>query len=448
MVSEPGSFAYRTMTTRFPAIVQNVLADHAGQYPDSIKRNLQALHDELAQNQVVSPLETAAPDGPDWQAVWQPHRGKRWLELPWYFAEAFFYRRLLEAANYFGSSVEAQRRRGEAKSGGEANISGRPSPVPGQTLAPGANTKDWVGVDPYLPRKQAELAGELPWQVLAAALAHAPDGSTASLGALLHHCVWGNRVDLSYTKVMETSGGRITLAREQENLVVDDTEAVLDYLQRRRTGANGQAILTADGQPSAAGGRIDFICDNAGTELLMDLALADFLLHWDWAQQVTLHVKAHPTYVSDATVADVTMTIAAMKARQGAEFGGLATRLERYLAQSQLQLRSDIFWNSSRFFWEIPPALQTELSQAALVIIKGDANYRRLLGDSRWPTTVPFVQAAPYFPAPFVTLRTLKSDPIVGLPPGLAEQLDRLDAEWRVNGQRGVIQFVSSQQDS
>ncbi|MFN8455608.1 MAG: damage-control phosphatase ARMT1 family protein [Anaerolineae bacterium] len=224
--------------------------------------------------------------------------------------------------------------------------------------------------------------------------------------------------------------------------MVDDTQAILDYLQGCRP-YNEQGILEAGGQPSVVGACIDFICDNAGTELLMDLVLTDFLLQFGWAEQVTLHVKAQPTYVSDALVADVEMTIAAMKSPQHSDqFGGLATRLESYRAQSQLHVRPDIFWNSSHFFWEIPPALNEELSQTALVIIKGDANYRRLLGDSRWPTTTPFAEAVPYFPAPFVTLRTLKSDPIVGLPPGLAEQLDQIDAEWRVNGQRGVIQFV------
>ncbi|MFN8455607.1 MAG: hypothetical protein U0401_13230 [Anaerolineae bacterium] len=54
--------------------------------------------------------------------------------MPWYLAEAF-YRRLLEAVNYFGGREE---------------------------------TRQWIGLDPYLPRKQAELASPVPWQVLAA----------------------------------------------------------------------------------------------------------------------------------------------------------------------------------------------------------------------------------------------------------------------------------------
>ena len=67
---------------------------------------------------------------------------------------------------------------------------------------------------------------------------------------------------------------------------------------------------------------------------------------------------------------------------------------------------------------------------------------RRLLGDAHWPADTPFAQAIPYFPVSFVTLRTMKSDVVVGLQPGQAEALDRSDPDWRVNGKRAVIQAV------
>jgi hypothetical protein len=51
---------------------------------------------------------------------------------------------------------------------------------------------------------------------------------------------------------------------------------------------------------------------------------------------------------------------------------------------------------------------------------------------------MPFRQVTGYFPAPLLALRTLKSDPIVGLRPGLASKLDAQDARWRVNGRRAV----------
>ena len=34
-------------------------------------------------------------------------------------------------------------------------------------------------------------------------------------------------------------------------------------------------------------------------------------------------------------------------------------------------------------------------------------------------------------------------DPIVGLKEGVAERLDKEDAQWRVNGKRGVVHFVN-----
>ncbi|TMI75256.1 MAG: protein-glutamate O-methyltransferase family protein, partial [Bacillati bacterium ANGP1] len=78
--------------------------------------------------------------------------------------------------------------------------------------------------------------------------------------------------------------------------------------------------------------------------------------------------------------------------------------------------------------------------RAALVILKGDANYRRLLSDAHWAPTAPFSKVTGYFSAPLVALRTLKAEIIVGLAPGRAERLTAEDREWLVNGRRGVIQ--------
>ena len=47
--------------------------------------------------------------------------------------------------------------------------------------------------------------------------------------------------------------------------------------------------------------------------------------------------------------------------------------------------------------------------------MKGDLNYRRLVGDRLWPPTTPFADVTAYFPGPVAALRTLKSDVIVGL---------------------------------
>ncbi len=89
----------------------------------------------------------------------------------------------------------------------------------------------------------------------------------------------------------------------------------------------------------------------------------------------------------------------------------------------------------------MPPELQFNLAPASLVICKGDANYRRLLGDCHWLPSTPFDAVVSYFPAPLVALRTLKAELIVGLRPGEAERYQIQDPEWLTNGQRGVVQF-------
>ena len=104
----------------------------------------------------------------------------------------------------------------------------------------------------------------------------------------------------------------------------------------------------------------------------------------------------------------------------------------------QLEIAPHEFWNGPRSLWECPPDLEQRFSRARLVILKGDAHYRRAVGDALWAPELPFATVTGYFPAPLLALRTLKSDPIVGLRPGLARELESVDPRWRVNGQRAV----------
>lgn len=56
-------------------------------------------------------------------------------------------------------------------------------------------------------------------------------------------------------------------------------------------------------------------------------------------------------------------------------------------------------------------SLKQELSEeSSMVFVKGDANYRRLIGDRLWPTDTPFSEVASYFPTRLCALRTLKAE--------------------------------------
>ena len=94
------------------------------------------------------------------------------------------------------------------------------------------------------------------------------------------------------------------------------------------------------------------------------------------------------------------------------------------------------------FFRQLPAGLRAELGGADLLVLKGDVNYRRLLEDRHWPPTARLEEIAGHMPAPFLTLRTLKAELIVGLDEGQAERLEAEDPAWRINGRRGLVHLV------
>jgi hypothetical protein len=118
----------------------------------------------------------------------------------------------------------------------------------------------------------------------------------------------------------------------------------------------------------------------------------------------------------------------------------LSERLRAHLETGRLQLRAHWFYATSLFYFQLPPDLDAELRGMDLVVLKGDVNYRRLLGDAHWPPTTPFEQATAYFPAPCAALRTLKAELVVGLGPGDSERRQAQDPDWLVNGRYGLVQ--------
>jgi uncharacterized protein with ATP-grasp and redox domains len=335
MNSDPGSFARRTFEVRIPAILREAL-DLNPTFDEEIRRNIAALHDELTAGAIRGLIEDA-PDRPFWDAAAVPYVGRDWLEAPWYWAEAYFYRRVLEATRYF-----------------------QPGP--------------WQGVDPYAAKKIAEWAPDAAPQVVAQLLESLPgDDLEAQCERLLHADLWGNRTDLSYM-VAAHLGATTAPVDERSNLLVDDSAALWRFLQVN------------------TGGRVAILADNAGTELLMDVVLLDFLLTTGLAAEVHLHLKPQPMFVSDAMIQDLADGLDALGLAGGAA-AKLARRVEGHIVAGELILKTHGFNASSLFYSQMPADLHADLARMDLVLVKGDANYRRLLDDAHWPSTTAFADA-------------------------------------------------------
>ncbi len=384
----PGTWAYSTTRVRMPDIARRTLAEN--DFTPETAARMNTLIASIPSTPIRL-LRQGAPDADLWASAIKPYLGQDWKEPPWFFVETYFYRRLLEATGYFEAGV------------GE-------------------------GLDPFAYQKRQGLLMTRP---AISAISERLEAWVAqgwqeqNLAGLVAINLWGNRADLS---LWPADSGEQPLQADWEGAeaqtLVDDTVLVTRHLNDHKKA------------------RVDFIVDNAGLELVTDLALADYLLATGAAERISFHLKMHPTFVSDAMIVDVQDTVRFLAAEENGATVAFGERLLSYLADSRLCLHDHHFWTSPFPFWQMPDDLRQDLSQSQLIISKGDANYRRLLGDRLWPYTSSFQAIMAYTPAPLLALRALKAELAAGLS---AEQIDRLDVEdpeWLVNGRWGVIQFV------
>ncbi|MBO1330947.1 damage-control phosphatase ARMT1 family protein [Streptomyces sp. VRA16 Mangrove soil] len=375
--AEPGSFPRSVFLDRHPALIRRVR--DAFPYEPEQHRALDALLEESTRG-VVQPLADGLPGAEHWDA-WglRAYVGQSWLDVPFLWAESFFYRKLLDAVGYF---------------------------------APGP----WQGVDPFRPFKQAELRTAEAAEERAAAERVAALPADEQSAALLHGSLWGNRADLGFR--MGATGGAD--ADGGSPVIVDDSDALWRLL------------------PAGAAGTVYLVADNAGRELVPDLLLVDHLLRHGRAARVALHVKPYPYYVSDATTSDV---VDALRHLRGGA-GGAGERLWAAMGDGRLTVRAHPFSCAPLPYADMPDDLRKDFAAATVTLFKGDLNYRRLVGDRLWPATTSFAAATAYFPGPVAALRTLKSQVIVGLDAATEESLDAaLPGEaWRTGGTHAVVQ--------
>lgn len=383
MTSEPGSFAQKTILYRKPRIIEGVINDN--DYPPSIVERLIRFKKEIASG-VIQPLTENAPDTEEWNSVWLKFKGRTWLELPWYFAEAYFYRRLLEAVEYF-----------------------QPGPLRNR--------------DPFQKLKRKQLEESLFILDLATGALNDIRNLKLCFENLLHASLWGNRVDLSNLTVADDVRRRQAMI-ERENLLINDFPKILEVFEEKSLS------------------KIAFVNDNVGVELGFDLLLADFLIRNNWVDKITFYLKPYPFFVSDAMPKDLQETVKAFIKASSPKLNSFGKRVENALSEGTLSTSADWFWASPYHFCEMPSSLYKELSHFDLVILKGDVNYRRLLGDRHWPYTTPIRKIVHYFPTSILILRTLKGEIMVDLKEGEAERLKAEDPEWLINGKRGIIQYI------
>lgn len=397
----PDTFTYESIVKRLPAIVEELVERLRGSgdpVPESALAELRVLAESMRRDEPLTPIA----DEP-----WYQREGS-WLSTAWWYVENYAYRRMLCILR----------------------------PVTGP------------GFDPFFHHKvEATTAATGPLladivDLVATPLDAAPE-------ALVLRALWGNRADLSL------SAGRV---------MTDHHHSILSGgLVRDDTSPASLALLRAR--------RVVYVLDNTGLELLSDLVLMDWLLRG--GRSVRVHAKRDPVFVSDALPKDVVFAIdwLARGAAMPADVSGVhptssplretatvavamavGQRLRAALHAGQLSVMSDPYYNSPLEVWDSLPSIRSEYAAADVVVIKGDANYRRVVGDRHWEMTASLSDdvlsstrsdAFPTATTALVLLRTLKSWSLVGADPALAAAAEEAEpGTWRTSGRWGVVHLL------
>uniref|UniRef100_F1L7Q3 Sugar phosphate phosphatase n=3 Tax=Ascaris TaxID=6251 RepID=F1L7Q3_ASCSU len=178
------------------------------------------------------------------------------------------------------------------------------------------------------------------------------------------------------------------------------------------------------------------------------MVLADFLVTKSGAAKVVFHGKAHPWFVSDTTNDDFCWMNEMLRGSHVDSLSKLGCRWDQKLTEGQFEFRAHEFWTLPFAYCDMPKYaadLYKDLSEAALIIFKGDLNYRKLVGDREWPLDTPFKVALRGFaPAPLLALRILKAETQVGLSVDTIKMLEHKfggKKEWMVTGDYAIVQF-------
>ncbi|MBI9044227.1 MAG: protein-glutamate O-methyltransferase family protein [Anaerolineaceae bacterium] len=389
---EDGTWTHTSVVNRLPEIARRVLEENT--LSKDIEARICSLIQEIPYGAIrylqdESSLETG------WNQYIQPYAGQNWLQVPWFFVEEYFYRRLLEAIGYFTDQADKE-------------------------------------FDPFVYQKEQGLitsSGGIKKLIRQVEAWKNITSPKIMLKRLLYMNLWGNQADLSLWPVDESSldgekPGNLVDNQKENRILIDDTSRIA-------------GLILAESQLK----RLDLIADNAGFELLCDLLLVDYLLSNQLIGRVVIHIKSHPVFVSDVMQSDMYQTLSYLLKGSDEKVSDFGARLQTYIHTGQLEWQSHPFWVSPLPFWDMPKDLFEDLSRSNLIISKGDANYRRLLGDLHWPFEQSFEEIMAYAPAPIAAIRVFKSEIIVGLPKGLDKKMYKKDAKWLYNGSWGLIQF-------
>lgn len=410
--SHEQSFAYHTIQSRFPEIVTKAIDTFHRQWkhidPTADDEAKQVLHElsrmryQLMTNKPLEPMQVeSSPDYHQWTEALKEEehrvspRELTWFTGSWLFVECYGYRKIVDIL---------------------------------------MQSSKFSSYDPFFEQKSNTLINNMQ---SINKLAPFLDDMNTDLRAWFELSLWGNRCDLSlkpttpsYSDILQDLKGL------RGNIVVNQLDEIIARVEQLNSRSENKCIT------------IDFVMDNAGFECFTDFCLINRLTNMfgDKLNQVRIHIKRYPWFVSDVTEKDFNWVLDQLTDDKNAcsQLKALADRWKEHIKCGKWKLIQSTFWTLSHDFSSMKRVdcdLYGLLEASCLILFKGDLNYRKLLGDLNWPHSTPFNTVLRDFkPAFLATLRTNKADLICGVDNSLESTLP---TDYMVTGEYAVIQVYN-----
>ncbi|KAH8308870.1 hypothetical protein KR059_002564 [Drosophila kikkawai] len=397
------SLAYATLRHRSPDLISEIIAYLRDQEPDIVREcgdyahfdlkrivwSLELLRQDIVENKEFEIFRVKSPDTEPWNRFLNAivKEKRHWFSAVWLHADCYMYRRIWTIFQRSDTLVDY----------------------------------DYFGEQKMLATKKAA-------QMMKSILGTTRDlkRSRDNFQRLLKLSLWGER------SAWMSEGCRLNdlLVEYECDLLADQSVAVWRDLRHAYDPVY-----------------VDIVTGNAGFELFTDLLLADYIIRSKLAERVRFHLKAIPWFVMDATHKDFHWLLDFFRSHEFIELQGFARQIQQHLQdRSFILCEPSYFWTSAHDFShmkQVQPCLYVYLSEASLLIFKGDLNYRKLLGDVNYCSTDRFENCLRGFqPTSVCALRAIKTDLYCGLSVCQVEWLNEDEPNWMVTGEKAVIQLA------
>ena len=291
--------------------------------------------------------------------------------------------------------------------------------------------------DPYRSYKLANLNKDIEKKnfrsLLETFTESLTDNEPDELEKLVMGCLNMNSIDLSQ---LEVNVGKI----KSSSMPINDIERFHDFAS--------SSLYDRRSQDSY----VHIITDNCGLELISDILLGSYLLKFTCVSEIVFHIKRFPIFVSDTIMSDVEDAVSILNDKLE---GGLAFIPESIsesdrtysfadMPEKKLHFKVNDIWHRETLFKDTEEfKAWNNDDSCALIIVKGDLNYRRLVGDYHWENTASTADKTSYIKKPLLIIRSLKSNVILNVSKEDVERLDKSAPNWKISGQYGIIQFIA-----